>query len=293
MSNIFNPEYLKGEFTAFGFSHLAALFILLVSCIGIVIWLRKIKNEKVEFIFCIIVGALTYVQEITRIIWHVNIGDFFWGEHLPLHLCGLGIILGPVMLVLNKKYSLKYRLYELIYFWGFGGAIQALLTPDLNWEFPHFGYLQYFISHSLIIIACVYMTFVVGYRPTWKSIVKVLIVTNIYLVFIILVNILTTPNLALICSKGGSIWERLENLRHTSGNYLFICRKPANPSLIDLLGPWPWYILSLEGVGIVSFLLYYSPFLIKDFIDRLRHVDTHGDNKETDVQEKAPGENKE
>jgi hypothetical integral membrane protein (TIGR02206 family) len=279
MFDIFNPEYLSGEFHAFSTSHFAALFVLLLSCIGIVLWLKKIKNDKVEFIFCIIVAFLTYSQEIARMIWHISIGDFFIGEHLPLHLCGLGIILGPVM-ILRKNYSL----YELIYFWGFGGAIQALLTPDLNWQFPHFGYLQYFISHGLIIIACVYMTFVVGYRPTWKSIIKVIIITNIFLVFIILVNIITTKNLGVICSKGGSIWECLEEIRQSSGNYLFICRKPANPSLLDILGPWPWYILSLEGVGIISFLLYYSPFLLKDFIDRIRH----GDDNEADVPEETP-----
>jgi hypothetical integral membrane protein (TIGR02206 family) len=279
MFDIFHPGYLRGEFRAFGASHFAALFVLLLFCIGFVLWFKKIKNKRVEFIFCIIVASLTYIQELSRIIWHISIGDFFLGEHLPFHLCGLGIILGPIM-ILKKNYTL----YELIYFWGFGGAIQALLTPDLNWQFPHFIYFQYFISHGLIIIACVYMTFVVGYRPTWKSIVKVICVTYIYLIFIILINIITTENLGIICSKGGTIWERLEELRQSSGNYLFISRKPAHPSLIDILGPWPWYILSLQGVGIVSFLLYYSPYFVKDLIDRLRHVD---DNK-TDVPEETP-----
>ena len=265
MLNIFNPEYLKGEFHAFAFSHFAALFILLLSCIGIVLWLKKIKNEKVELIFCIVIAVLTYGQEIMRMVWHVYIGDFSLAEHLPLHLCGLGIVLGPIMLL--KK---NFKLYELIYFWGLGGAVQALLTPDLTWEFPHFGYLQYFISHSLIIIACVYMTFVVGYRPTWKSILKVFIISNIYLVFIIVVNIITTENLTAICSKSAGFWDRLEELRLQSGNYLFICHKPANPSLLDILGPWPWYILSLEGVGVLSFLVYYSPFFIKDMIDKFK-----------------------
>jgi len=201
-------------------------------------------------------------------IWHASIGNFSLGEHLPLHLCGLGILLGPIML-LRKN----FKLYELIYFWGIGGAIQALLTPDLVYEFPHFEYLQYFISHSLIIIACIYMTFVVGYRPTWKSILKVFILSNIYLAFIIVVNIITTENFMAICSKSTGLWDRLQELRLQSGNYLYICRKPANPSLIDVLGPWPWYILSLEGVGVLSFLVYYSPFFIKDMIDKFRNKD--------------------
>ena len=76
MLNIFNPEYLKGEFHAFAFSHFAALFILLIVCIGTVLWFKKIKNEKIEYIFCIAVSVILIGQELMRIIWHIAIGDF-------------------------------------------------------------------------------------------------------------------------------------------------------------------------------------------------------------------------
>jgi len=239
--NIFDPAYLKNEFRTFSFSHFAALAILLVTCIVMIIWLKKIKNKKVNLVFCIVLSVLLIGQEIMRMIWYACINEFNWGFHLPLHLCGMAIILGPIMLL--KK---NYTLYELIYFWGFGGAIQALLTPDLLYEFPHFRYFQFFVSHGLIIIACVYMTFIEKFRPTWKSIIKVFVITNIYMGIIALVNMIT------------------------KGNYLFICHKPEQPTILDFLGPWPWYILSLELVGIISFLIYYSPFFIKDMIDKLK-----------------------
>ena len=35
-------------------------------------------------------------------------------------------------------------------------------------------------------------------------------------------------------------------------------------SLIDLMPPWPWYILYIEGIGAVMILLLYLPFLIRD-----------------------------
>jgi hypothetical integral membrane protein (TIGR02206 family) len=47
-------------------------------------------------------------------------------------------------------------------------------------------------------------------------------------------------------------------------NYLFIAHKPATASLIDVLGPWPWYILSLEAIGLVLCLLLYLPYAIHD-----------------------------
>ena len=43
-----------------------------------------------------------------------------------------------------------------------------------------------------------------------------------------------------------------------------INHKPELPSLLDLLPPWPIYILYMEAIGIVSMLLLYIPFALKD-----------------------------
>jgi hypothetical integral membrane protein (TIGR02206 family) len=241
MPDFLNPDYVKNTFRIFSFSHFAALFIILLLCIIFVFWLKKTKGKYTRFIFCIILSVLLVGQESLRTIWHIWVGSFLWGEHLPLHLCGVAIMLGPVMLL--KK---TYTLYELIYFWGFGGAIQALMTPDLTYGFPHFIFFQYFTSHGLIIIACVYMTFVEGFKPTIRSLVKVFIITNIYMGFIAIVNVAT------------------------NGNYMFICHKPANPTIYDFLGPWPWYLLSIEVVGAALMVLLYLPFCLHKMIHKIK-----------------------
>jgi uncharacterized membrane protein YwaF len=46
-------------------------------------------------------------------------------------------------------------------------------------------------------------------------------------------------------------------------NYLMVNAKPDVPSLLDLLPEWPWYILWMEGIGVVTFLILYSPFFFK------------------------------
>jgi len=54
--------------------------------------------------------------------------------------------------------------------------------------------------------------------------------------------------------------------RHPSeSNYMFIAHKPDTPSLLDVLGPWPWYILSAEAVGLAVGLLLYLPFALRDW----------------------------
>jgi hypothetical integral membrane protein (TIGR02206 family) len=54
------------------------------------------------------------------------------------------------------------------------------------------------------------------------------------------------------------------NFLHPDMNYMFLKHPPLGGSLIDLLGPWPWYLLSLMGVALVLFVLAYLPYAISD-----------------------------
>ena len=41
----------------------------------------------------------------------------------------------------------------------------------------------------------------------------------------------------------------------SGGNYMFLRRKPVHGSLLDVMGPWPWYILAAAALGLAIFLL--------------------------------------
>jgi uncharacterized membrane protein YwaF len=41
---------------------------------------------------------------------------------------------------------------------------------------------------------------------------------------------------------------------------MYLRAKPPNTSLLDALGPWPWYLAATEFVACGVFLLLYLPF---------------------------------
>lgn len=119
-------------------------------------------------------------------------------------------------------------------------VLRGKLTPELFYPFPHFRFFHFFVAHEGIVLACLYMSWVKGYRPTFSSVWKTMISLNVLLLIALGVN------------------------RWTGGNYLFVSHKPEQPGLMDFLGPHPWYILSLEGVAFLFFSLLYLPFWVKN-----------------------------
>jgi hypothetical integral membrane protein (TIGR02206 family) len=158
-------------------------------------------------------------------------------QQLPLHLCGVLIFVLAWML-----WRRSYATFEVAYFWTLGGATQALLTPDLPVGFPHPGYLSFFASHGLLLLCAGWALIVFRFRPRPRSILKALLALNVYALALLPVN------LAL------------------GTNYLYLLRKPGAASLLDLFGPWPWYLLVLEGVGLAVFALCYLPWWIADLV---------------------------
>ena len=242
MGTFFAGNYTGTPFQFLGAAHLSALtFILLLN-----LYLLRYRNStdsaktKIRWVLALIL----WVNEFAWHYWNYAVGKWTIQTMLPLHVCSLFVWFGALMLVTKS-----YRIYEFMYLMGIGSAIQALATPDLGiYGFPHFRFFQTFISHGLIVTSAIYMTTVEGFRPTWKSLLRVAIWMNVYALAIYFVNL------------------------SVGSNYLMINGKPELPSLLDLLPPWPIYILYMEAIGVVIFLLLYSPFAIKDWLANYRSI---------------------
>jgi len=236
MGRYFALVYDGPPFQLFGAAHLTALAIITLSCFSY-LYFRNKWGEKERNIVRWVFAIAIVVNETALHIWSAYWGIWNIQTMLPLHVCSVIIWLSAYMLVTKN-----YTIYELVYFMGLGGAMQAVLTPAdaAAYSFPHFRVMQTFIAHGLLINIAIYMTVVEGFRPTLQSFKRVFIWTNIYMVVIFFLN------LAI------------------GSNYLFVAHKPEFPTLLDMLSPWPWYIFELEAIGFAIFFILYIPFLIKD-----------------------------
>jgi hypothetical integral membrane protein (TIGR02206 family) len=182
------------------------------------------------------IGVFMIVEEFYDRGYHYFVVGDRLAEVLPLHLCGASVFLVAFTLIFPR-----YAVYEVVYFWGLGGAAMAILTPDIQFAFPHLLYITYFVSHALIVIGVLYVTVHYHFRPTLRSFWKTLIISNVYMAVVYPLDYLL------------------------DANYLFLREKPAGLNLLDFMGPWPWYIVGMEVVGIPIFFLLYVPYLVRDF----------------------------
>lgn len=219
-------------FVMFSMAHLMILVIILL--IAIILFLsrkncslKQQKHQLVERLF-----AISFlVMELLYHAWMYGIGRWDVGNSLPLELCSISLVLAIILLWTGNKF-----LYYFVFFAGIGGALQALATPVLDLSFPHFRYFHFFYTHAGIILIALYFTWIKGYRPTFKGIIKAMAMLNGIAALVFVVNLVT------------------------GGNYMFLRIKPTTGSLLDYLGPYPWYILSLEVVSFITFVCLWAIF---------------------------------
>jgi hypothetical integral membrane protein (TIGR02206 family) len=129
-------------------------------------------------------------------------------------------------------------LAALLYFWGFALCTQALLTPTLQ-EGPATPVFWYFwLSHGMIVGVGAYALAVHGYRPTWRDWRIACLAAAVYAAVAIAVD------LAL------------------GANYGFLGpTKPEQPTIVDLLGPWPARLVVIFALVAAAMAMLMLPWI--------------------------------
>jgi len=183
--------------------------------------------------------VLAVVLVVDEVSWWVFVGaggvpDSELAYSLPLQLCDVAIFVAAAAL-----WTRRQLLVEVTYFWGLAGTVQALLTPDLPEHFPSYPYFEYYIAHGGVV--CAALLLVVGMRRhprPWAA---------------VWVMALTIAYAALVGALDAV----------TGANYMYLREKPSAPTLLDLLGPWPLYILAGTGLAVILFAILDAPFRLR------------------------------
>jgi hypothetical integral membrane protein (TIGR02206 family) len=230
MGGVFDRSFKNYDFEMFSISHFVIITVLLLVSVCLFLFRDKLKTthwRRTE----IGVAISLIIMEVSYHLWMLMTGSWHVSHAIPVELCSISMILTVILLLTKKKV-----IYEILLFTALLGALQALITPSLNYDFPHFRFFHFFYTHLMEIWVPLYFTWAKGYRPTIWSVLKLCIFLNVLLPIIMIINKLV------------------------DGNYMFLSHKPDSASLLDVLGPYPWYILSLEGLLIGLSLIVWLIF---------------------------------
>jgi hypothetical integral membrane protein (TIGR02206 family) len=218
----------------FGPAHLLALALTIA--VPVLLSVVTVRNRSPERAATWIAWALTTVLIANWLgVAAVYAPHRHWTQLLPMHLCDWAT--GVVILALLTR---RQFYYDLAYFWGFAGTLQAILTPDLPRDVLPFRVITFFVAHSGIIAGVLFLTWGMKMRPAFpRSLLRAFGWIQVYCAAAMLVN-----------------WI-------AGTNYGYLAAKPKAASLLDYLAPWPWYILQMELLAALSFLLYYAPFTLR------------------------------
>jgi len=213
--------------------HLVTMGVIAV-CIAALVIAARLRRDAWTLLACRALALLILANECGWWVWLAGQHTWSVSYALPLQLCDVVAFVAAAALWFREP-----LLVELTYFWGLAGTLNGLISPDLPDHFPSYLFLQYFIAHGTIVAAALLL--VVGLRitPRRGALARIIALTLALFVLDASVNLLT------------------------GGNYMYLRHTPAVPSLLDLMGPWPWYIVAASGLAVAFFVALDLPFAIR------------------------------
>jgi len=210
------------EFSAYGPSHWAVIAVFAVGAV-VLVWVGRRQTKRQGRRLGRILGALTAVIYAAILIYVLTPPTL---DSVPLQLTDLATVVGAYALWSQKQWA-----YALVYYWGLVLSTQALISPALQSpDFPNYQFLAFWAIHLMVVWAAIYLTWGRGMRPDWRDFRLAVAATLLWAVVTFAFN------------------------RVTGTNYGFLNRKPSTASLLDVMGPWPWYVF----VGATLILLVWA-----------------------------------
>ena len=199
---------------------------------------RRRPHPVLERNFARSIAALLVVVFIAGLVQKFCEGEFDAAHALPMQLCDWALF-AVVAALLGRSQTC----FELGYFWGLCGTLQALFTPAIARDLAWWRQLGFFLDHAGIVAGVLFLLLVPKLRP--RGLWRVLLWSEIYLATALLVNALT------------------------GANYGFLSHRPEQPSMLDFFpDPRGLYIAAINGIALLAFAAIYAPWWLADRLQR-------------------------
>ncbi|MBC7771600.1 MAG: TIGR02206 family membrane protein [Pyrinomonadaceae bacterium] len=194
-----------------------------------------------------VVGILYWIG--SNIWWNLP-KNFDVSESLPLQVCDLAGLIGPLALLTRKR-----QLRAILYFWGLVLSSQGFIQPILDVGAGHTRFWLFWANHTIIVGMAMYDLVALQFRPTWRDFFTAAGAILIYLILILPFDIVLDVNYGYV------------------GN-----RSAAQKTIIDSLGPWPWRIAPLAAIALGAMAIMVLPW---EFVRR-REIPASDESKPAD-----------
>ena len=250
-----DPGFRSRAFVFGSVLHIVPILLVALLSVLVPLLVKRAGSDRARDGAALAISLVLWVDEIAYQIWWFLRGAWSTTGSLMLHMCGLAILFLPV-LYFTENAKLRQYLFEIMYFFGLGGAMQALFSPDIGLHgFPEPKFFCFFISHGTLIIGAVFAAVLYKVDLTWKSWIRIIVITN----------------LCTWAAYGINMLLRFIP-PYEVGNYFAIGYPPPNGSVIDvfasIFGPSPRYLIGLELMGLAVFGVLYLPFPIRRLLKK-------------------------
>jgi hypothetical integral membrane protein (TIGR02206 family) len=217
------------EFTAYGPSYWAVIAVFAIGS-ALLIWIGRSQTESQARRLGHILGALTVAIYGSTLVYSLIPPTI--DESVPLRLTDLATVAAAYAL-----WSQRHWPFALTYYWGLTLSTQALISPVLiSPDFPDYRFLAFWAIHLLVVWAAIYLTWGRRMRPRWRSYRFAVVVT-------------------LLWAAGTFTFNSIAGT-----NYGFLNGKPHTATLLDVMGPWPVYVLTAATLILIVWALMTWPW---------------------------------
>ena len=219
-------------FESYGSTHLAAIVVLLAGVVALVRFGRLHRGSaRAELAARLLALAIVLFTVPLQLLYFT---PDYWDlqRTVPLQLCELAWMVAVYALWRHRPWAVA-----LTFYWGLTLTTQAVITPDLDADFPDPVFILFWGMHLLVVWAAVYLTWGLGLSPSWHGYRVAVCATGVWAVSVFLLNLAVGTN------------------------YGYLNAKPTSASALDLLGPWPWYVLAEVTIIAAAWALMTWPWV--------------------------------